>query len=148
MSVFQCTVGCTGAAGWWFGLLELEGVCSRSSAVLWVRSCSSACILHNDVCMLKPACLPLSTEMANVFASNGMLHVCSIFFFFYGGLRLSLNAAEFSLNGTLWATEQIRRLFFQVFYVNGNIITLAMLSLKNKLIKSITLGDVSCYYTH
>lgn len=61
---------------------------------------------------------------------------------------MSLNAAEFSLNGTLWATEQIRRLFFQVFYVNGNIITLAMLSLKNKLIKSITLGDVSCYYTH
>lgn len=67
--------------------------------------------------------------------------------FFYGDSWLSLNAAEFCLNRTLLATGQIRRLCFQVFCVNGNIIMLAMLSLKNKLIKSITLGDVSCCYT-
>lgn len=76
----------------------------------------------------------------------GYMHVPCIFLF-YGDLQLSLNAAEFCLNGTLLATGEMRRLLFQVFYVNGNIITLAMLSLKNKLIKSITLGDMSCYYT-
>lgn len=36
---------------------------------------------------------------------------------------------------TLLAVGQIRRIFFQAFYVNGNIIMLAMLSLKNKLKK-------------
>lgn len=76
------------------------------------------------------------------------LHPCSFFFFlfFNGASRSSLNAAEFSANGTLVATAQIRRIFFQAFCVNGNIIMLAVLSLKNKLIKSITLGDVGCYY--
>lgn len=81
MSVLQGTGAGTGAAGWGFGLLELEDVCSRGSTVLWVRSCSSAYVLQNDVCVLKLACLLLSTEMANVFASNGMLHsIFSIFF--------------------------------------------------------------------
>lgn len=101
VSVFQRTVGYTGAAGAWFGLLELEGVCSRSSTVLWVRSCSSACILQNYVCMLKPARLPLSTEMANVFASSGRLHACSMYFFFfmetYGYLLMQLNSVWMGL---------------------------------------------------
>lgn len=89
----------TGAAGWWFGLLELEAVCSRSSTVLWVRSCSSAYVLQDDVCMLKPVCLLLSMEMANVFADNGMLHTCSIYIYFFSGdSQLFLNAAVFCLN--------------------------------------------------
>lgn len=73
--------GGTGAAGWWFGLLELEGVCYRSSAVLWIRSRSSIYVLQSDMCMFKPARLLLSTEMANVFASNGMLTSLFLFFF-------------------------------------------------------------------
>lgn len=85
-------MGGTGAAGWWFGLLKLEGVCSRSSAVLWVRSCSSAYILQNDVCVLKSAFL--SKEMANVFASNGVLHTCSVYFLMetHGCLLMQLNS--------------------------------------------------------
>lgn len=77
--------------------------------------------------------------------------VCYIPFFqfsfdFNGDSRLCLRAAELCLNGALLAAGQIRRIFFQAFYVNGNIIMLVMLSLKNKLIESITIGDTSCYY--
>lgn len=58
---------------------------------------------------------------------------------------MSLNAAEFFVNGTLLAAGQIRRIFFQAFYVNGNVVMSAMLSLKTKLMKNITLGDIGCY---
>lgn len=55
-----------------------------------------------------------------------------VFFFLNEYSSLSFNVAEFCMNRTLLGTGQIGRIFFQVFYVNRNMIMLAMLSFKKK----------------
>lgn len=66
-----------------------------------------------------------------------MLHTCSIFNFFlmeiHSCLLIQLNSLWIERDFIGYRTEKEN--FFQAFYVNGNIIMLAMLSLKNKLKK-------------
>lgn len=147
-SVFQCTIVCTGI------LHSTHRLGCDLVSRRW-KVCVPGAPQHGGsgpallrvfsrmmrVFVLEWECLLLSTEIANVIASK----LCATSAF-QTSLSLSFNVAEFCMNRTSLGTGQIRRIFFQIFYINRKMTMLAMLSFK-KMIKCVTLGDMSCFYT-
>lgn len=128
----------------WVVIWSLEGGrCVFQELHSTVAQVLLSCVFSPEwcVCVLEWECLLLSTEIANVIASK----LCATSAF-QTSLSLSFNVAEFCMNRTSLGTGQIRRIFFQIFYINRKMTTLAMLSFK-KMIKCVTLGDMSCFYT-